>query len=240
MSTHIEMGINPEDEAAAAYYHQELHDENPEGRDTAVDAWYHRKDKLAEYDLAELRAVDQELSEMPEVREYGHQRVRIEKIENMCEAAQDYVPEEMLKKFAPMETLYADLVSQLRTQIDRYTETLRKFHTSEVSRFHMDTDRYQSVMKSVDRQRRSAHEVLLDDFHALSRFLTQRIPKTGGSGFNQSGWEAYLKQTWFTIDQLKDRDYLAEWSVKTDIVEKARTLQAAISARLEKKSAETD
>lgn len=239
MATNPEMMHQTEAELPAEFYHEELHAENPEGRDSGVDQWYHRKDRLADYDPVELGVIDQELAALPEVKAYEDEQVRIEMLEEMIPKARDLAPDSQATKFDKLEQDISTLTEQLRLQIDRYAGTLRQFHNSQLARFHLDTERYQAMMKSADSQRRAAHDSLVADFHALSRFLTQRVPKVGGVEFNATGWEEHLKQHWFSYDQLKDRDYLADWSVKTDIVEKARALRQAITETIEKKSAET-
>ena len=236
------MAVNRELAAEAtestANYHEELHGQYPEDRDLGVDGWFNRRDQLSEYDDSELVAVDRELSELPEVKAQRREKVTLSGIEEMLTRAKELSPE-TADWTEPSET-FAELYEQLQHYINKYAETLRRFAVVKTQSFHLEREQYQTRMKDSDQARRNTHEALISHLNGLSRFLAVRIPKIGGRGFDQPGWEHELTKHWFTIDQLQDRDYIANWAIRTDIAEKAAAIQAAIKQTREKKSTATN
>jgi len=223
---------------SAVDFHEELHGQYPEDRDLGVDRWYSRQDKLSDYDPDELLAIDRELSEIPEVKAYAHEPVTIEAVKNMMTVAAEFNPE--VNNWNEAAEIYSELTGDLQKYINKYAETLRHFAVIHTQAFHLEREQYQARMANSDQARHSAHNTLMSQLNAVSRFLTQKIPKYGGRDFNQSAWDQQLSKRWFSIDQLKDRDYLADWAIRTDIAEKAQVVRQAIRQTIEKKSTATN
>lgn len=229
-----------EAEGVPQYSHPELQATSADSRDYGVDQWYHRKNKLSEYDPQELEAVVRELHEIPEVESHANERVKLENILAMTEVATDYVADGREERFVEATAGYSDLTDQLTMYVDRYTDTVRRFQTVQLQRFHLETEKYQTMMKNVDQSRRTSHDALMAHLKAVSRYLTVQIPKHAGSGFNAIGWEEQIKRHWFTIDELHDRNAITDWAIRADIVRKATDLEQAITQVLEQKKMGTE
>ncbi len=217
------------------YIHPELQAVTPDQRDVGVNHWFHRKNRLSEYDPAELEAVAQELHDIPEVERYSRERVKLETILALPTTAADYVASEHEQKFQERLTGFQELLDELPTYLERYTDSVRRFHGTQTQRFHLEPEKFRLAVKRVDQGRRSSHDALMSHLKAISRFMLIQVPKLGGSDFNGLGWEKFVQQHWFTIDELNDRETITDWAVRVDIAQKARELEDAIHDVLEQK-----
>lgn len=220
-------------------YHPELHADVPDQRDDGVHAWFDRKDRLETYPSEELEAVKGELHAMPEVAGYEDEKVSIDTIANAMALAVDLTPPTERLSLAPKELVYTGLVEQLETCIDRYTDTIRRFEHLHIL-FFRDAEKYKQSYANVDQARRSSHSTLIEHLRIMSRFLSA-IPRQAGKGFDVREWENYLKEHWFSHDQLttdSGRKEITEWAVRMDIARKAQAIEAVIDEVLEKKKAD--
>lgn len=225
-------------ERGQRYYHPELHAQYPDERDYNVDAWLHKAKHFPEFDSEELETVREELQAIPEVQEYEREPVKIETIENFPNVIIDLSGNEGNEELASALATLAKLSDEIPVLVDRYTDTVRRFHATGSQRFHQEADRYRTMMENIDRSRRVAHDALIGHLHAISRFINLKIPKTAGETFDQTAWEEHIKANWFNIDQMKDRKYIEEWAMRTDIASKAKAIELAIQENLKKKTAD--
>lgn len=238
------MAINPEFSHPEAtepqrFYHPELHAPEPEARVSGVQQWYHQVKRLDQHGPEELRAVVDELHDIPEVLEYADEPVNLNSLRSMPELAQTFAETNPSEKFSAALTAYQELYLELAGYIDRYTDTLRRFELVRTQSIREDDrEKFKIMTKTVDTARKRAHDALMSHLNAISRMLNGQIPKAASSGFNLIGWQSHLKQYWFSLDQIRDRKYIEEWAVRTDIGEKAAAVEVAIQEVLEKKNAD--
>ncbi len=225
-------------EAEHEFFHEELHAERPDERDWGVEQWHHRKNNLGRYDAPELVAVIDELKAIPEVEEYNHEVVTLGSLRGTVELARDFVSSEQEEDFEKKTEPLTQMIDQAADYVDRYADTVRRFIALSGERYRLDVEKYQMMMKTIDSSRRLSHDALMSHLSAISRFIKQKIPAAGGATFNRPGWDEYLRHHWFSDDQLKDRKYIEEWAIRTDIAEKAQALISAIEAELKNKSAD--
>lgn len=226
-------------EGEAKVYHEELHADFPEQRDSGVDQWYRHRDRLDQYDPAELESARQEFENIPEVADYDQERVTLEAIGEMMSQAAELTPSEEQNKLTAAELTWPGLVAELENLIDHYTDTVRRHQRLSIMKFH-DPEKYLAGSEQADKARHHSHESLMGHIHAMSRFLTG-LPGKIGSGFNQPGWDDLLRRRWFSHDEMttaRGRKEITSWALRMDIVRKARVVEAAIDDVLEKKNAE--
>lgn len=233
-----EYGPPPSDTGIPTMHHPELHGDVPDKRDDGVTMWYDRRERLANYDPAELQSVLAELKEIPEVIENEHQRVTLRIIAGLPALARDHLPEADRHKLAAVEVTYASLVAELEKYIAEYADTVIRFQRMKIVAQLKDPEEYQSVMKTVDTARKRSHDALMSHLNIISRQLTQAIPKAAGSTFRSSAWEDDIKRHWFSLDELHDRKRIGAWAIQQDIVNKSEAIEAAIQATLEQQDAD--
>lgn len=217
------------------YAHPELKANTPDERNYQVDRWHHNIKRLSQYDPAELEVVIEELHEIPEVEQHAQERVKLENVLTLVDVASDYVASGKEETFIKTSAPLTELAEQLITQVDQYTDTVRRFHSVEIQRHHLDADKYRALMKNVDQSRRISHDALMSHLKIMSRYIHLQIPKHAGADFNAIGWQEYVKKSWFSSDEITDRDAITDWALRSDSARKAAAIEQAILAVLQQK-----
>jgi len=176
----------------------------------------------------ELEELANDLVRLPELEEYKHEKVRSDIFREIVSEAKRIATEEEKPVAMEKAELADQLLFEFLADINKYVQTINRFeqmrHQQQV---RMDDREYRVLLAKQDKARHIAHNNLMTSVLPLSRMLNLHFPKTLSKAADDY-WEDYIKPRWFSLGQIKDRDYMEKWAVNTDTFEKASALRKKI------------
>ena len=221
--------------AEPTLYHPALHDPAPETRLDGVEQFAERSQRINELPSEELRALQTEFAELPEVVAYGNDPVKL----SFWHEQVHQLPAEVLEKSVTPQATLGDLLSSVETMLDNsivhYAEAIRSFKRTELKRFTLEPDDFRAYMGRVDLARRTAHESLLSSVNSFSRAINQNVPRLLPTD-QRGDWEKLTRKNWFDLARIKNRTAIGEWAIRTEMFNKSQLILQAIAEVLKKKN----
>jgi hypothetical protein len=136
--------------------------------------------------------------------------VTYESLDEMVNEVEAQVEELEIKKSEAKKLIsnVKTFIRDIKGTADEYYKILLGIeHVSYVSRFHANDEREVARRsEDRDRSRRLAHDALLSNLFALTRYVNVNLRK--------AGIKINLEDNWFSEFQLKDRNFIGDWAYK--------------------------
>jgi hypothetical protein len=188
-----------------------------------------------ELPIEELHRLDQEVDQVPEIQDYKRRKVQIDTMYGFADTAASIGVEKNNEKAVAAAEQIRRLTDDVMESVERYLGKIQYIAMqSEMQKFRMEQDEYIQYVTKLDRERSVAHSALMSNVQILSRYLFQGFPKNL-SPQDASRWTSTVEKSWFTIDQIKNRDYIEGWAVETYSYSLAKKIHEAVHQTLEEK-----